>query len=151
MGIVSVIIGWLQYHLGLTDDPASSTGSLHAKTKDIKNALAILGNSANVRTDNTIMGWLASPIKSIQRGTISFTVSDTSKTATISSVNTNKAEIRLLGMSNAYTWSGNSGTQLPFGGISARIALTNATTVTATRGTALDSSLIVSYEVIEHY
>lgn len=39
MGIISAIIGWLQYHLGLRTDTASATGSLHAKIAHIVGTL----------------------------------------------------------------------------------------------------------------
>lgn len=35
MGILSALIGWLGYHLGLRTDAASATGSLHAKIENI--------------------------------------------------------------------------------------------------------------------
>lgn len=37
MGLISAIIGWLQYHLGLRTDAASSSGSLHAKVTELRN------------------------------------------------------------------------------------------------------------------
>ncbi|HMM52296.1 MAG TPA: hypothetical protein PKD87_11850 [Burkholderiaceae bacterium] len=79
-----------------------------------------------------------SKIKSIQRGTISLTSGTTSASATISSVNTAKATL---------TYLGNSVGDSP-ATVQARIALTNATTVTATRS-ATSTSAAVSYEVVE--
>ena len=78
-----------------------------------------------------------SKIKSIQRGTISLS-GTTSASATISSVNTAKATL---------TYLGNSVGDSP-ATVQARIALTNATTVTATRS-ATSTSAAVSYEVVE--
>ena len=39
MGIISAIIGWLQYHLGLRTDAASDSGSVHAKIAHIVGTL----------------------------------------------------------------------------------------------------------------
>ncbi len=36
MGLISAIIGWLQYHLGLRTDAASSSGSLHGKMAELR-------------------------------------------------------------------------------------------------------------------
>jgi hypothetical protein len=78
-------------------------------------------------------------IKSIQRGVIDLN-SVISQTATISSVVTAKTELRFLGCS---TNSPDTLTQaLP------RIALTNATTITATRGSSSNQS-VVSWELTE--
>lgn len=69
-------------------------------------------------------------IKSIQRGTVTV-----SSTATITSVDTTKTELRQLGFS--------SGSADP----SARIVLTNATTITCTGG----GSSVASWELTEYY
>jgi hypothetical protein len=87
----------------------------------------------------------SSPIKSIQRGTITIPANATSATATITSVNTSKTMINFLGYNHdtAYT-SYSPNIVVP------RITLTNSTTVTATKGTSHFASVtIVSYEVIE--
>lgn len=39
MGLISAIIGWLQYHLGLRTDAASSSGSLHGKMAELRTYL----------------------------------------------------------------------------------------------------------------
>ena len=85
--------------------------------------------------------FLGRAIKSIQRGTIAIT-SASSNTATITSVDTAKTELRLLGYS-----VNNTGTQqhVP------RITLTNATTVTATRDTSAGDTTTVSFELTEYY
>jgi hypothetical protein len=81
-----------------------------------------------------------SPIKSIQRGTITIAGNNTSATATISSVNTSKSMVSFLGSN-----TGGSGLFLL-----GRVGLTNATTVTATKhSTEGVSETVVSYEVIE--
>jgi hypothetical protein len=94
-------------------------------------------------TNWTLIG--PSKIKSIQRGTISM-VSANSATATITSVNTAKTELRFLGYSSNKV-SGEEWTPR----YSTRLALTNATTVTATRNSTSIATTVVSYEVIEYW
>ncbi len=84
-------------------------------------------------------------IKSIQRGTISFTTSGgssiSSSTATITSVDTAKAVIEFLGMTTAS--AGSEG--------SARVELTNATTVTAyCYQYGIAAAVVVGYQVVEY-
>ena len=79
-------------------------------------------------------------IKSIQRGTITATTSGA--TATISSVNTAKTELRFLGGSGLHTDVNGNAAAVP------RIILTNSTTITATVAYA---SAIVSWELTEFY
>ena len=85
--------------------------------------------------------YIARAIKSIQRGTISIT-SATSATATVTAVDTAKTELRLLGYS-----VNNVGSQqhVP------RLALTNTTTITATRDTNSGDITVVSFELTEYY
>ena len=88
------------------------------------------------------------PIKSIQRGTL--TISDgtgvISGTATISSVNTAKTELRLLG------WSNTDNSNVVHAGYeSPRIVLTNATTITATIPTSRGFTTTISWELTEFY
>lgn len=78
-------------------------------------------------------------IKSIQRGTISL-ASVTSNTATISSVNTAKTELRALGF--------RSGSADMTG--APHIVLTNSTTITATMNSS-GTTTIVSWELTERY
>lgn len=81
-------------------------------------------------------------IKSIQRGTISF--SATSATATVSSVNTSKSKLTLLGLTNnvgAAAFQGNDATN---------IVLTNATTITASK-TGSINTCVVSWELEERW
>ena len=78
-------------------------------------------------------------IKSIQRGTIAITGAASSQTATITSVDTTKTQLRMLGAS--VTTNVN---EMPY------IVLTNATTITATRvGSA--NTTTVSWELTENY
>ena len=83
---------------------------------------------------------------SVQRGTITiggnFPTSETSKTQTISAVDTSKSIINYLGNSVS---GADDVTMI------ARLSLTNSTTITATRARSDYTSTIVSYEVIEFY
>lgn len=80
-------------------------------------------------------------VKSVQRGTITVTSNSNSQTATITAVDTSKSMVNYLGftggaVSTYDTWP--------------RVALTNSTTVTVTKGGST-LGIIVSYEVIEFY
>lgn len=83
----------------------------------------------------------ARPIKSIQRGTITVT-SASSATATITSVNTAKCELRMLGYG---VDSPGDHQYVP------RLTLTNSTTITATRNVSDGISTTVSWELTEFY
>ncbi len=80
-------------------------------------------------------------IKSIQRGVISIAGAASSNTATITSVDTAKAVISCLG---------STGTDASTNSSSGYVALTNATTVTATRGGSSGTGS-VSWQVVEYY
>jgi len=80
--------------------------------------------------------------KSIQRGTISMTSGgSTSGTATITSVDTTKTELRMLGASNDAV---SDTTAI------SRVVLTNSTTITATRSST-SGTTVVSWELTEFY
>lgn len=83
-------------------------------------------------------GW-RSGVKSIQRGTILLNLGDATGTATITSVNTSKSELRHLGNSSIAAVDANT-----------RIALTDSTTITATRESTTQAAT-VSWELTEHY
>lgn len=84
--------------------------------------------------------FLPGAIKSIQRGTITIANAASSKTATITSVDTTKALIFSLGAESTETSVANT---------NVRLALTNATTVTAERG-GTTGSVEVGYQVVEY-
>lgn len=79
-------------------------------------------------------------IKSIQRGVISITAGNTSATATITSVNTSKSILFDLGASVTNNTNESD----------ARLALTNATTVTATRQ-GNTGTTEKAFQVVEYY
>lgn len=86
-------------------------------------------------------------IKSIQRGVIQIyspSSTITQATATISSVNPAKTELRMLGCSG----SNGAGSVTAL----AHLALTNATTITATRiSAAVADNTLVAWELTEYY
>lgn len=90
---------------------------------------------------STLTQFTGGGIKSIQRGTITLSLTLTA-TATISSVNVNKSMLNFLGCVDNTGFTTNLGF--------ARIELTNATTITASRGTGTSGSSVVAYEVIEY-
>lgn len=83
-------------------------------------------------------------IKSIQRGSIAITGTNATATATITSVTTAKTRLRFLG---DYTWQAATEDWCP----GATIALTNSTTITATRNNTLSGTHTVSWELTEFY
>ncbi len=87
-------------------------------------------------------------IKSKQTGVITIASTGTSGTATITAVDTTKAEVSLLGNSNdenqTFATSANN-----IGVFFGRLALTNATTLTFTRDLAGTVNFKGSFQVIE--
>ena len=123
-------MSFIRRQVGLRTDVASATGSLHAKVVYIAEKDIVKNGSA---------------IKSIQRGTL--VLSGLSAAATISEVNVNKTMLNLVGASSKSAVQ--AGTPVT-GHHFVRLALTNETTVSATRE-ASDAGATVSYEVIEFY
>lgn len=96
---------------------------------------------------STLTQFAGSGVKSVQRGTISFTGALTAG-ATINSVNVSKTMVNYLGQNGYY----NAASSSFIDGIGlARLSLDNSTTVTATRFSTSTVSHVVSYEVIEFY
>lgn len=141
-GIIGSVVGWMGYQVGLREDSASSSGSLHAKVGNIAEKDIVANGSA---------------IKSIQRGSISFGTSVTSRTATISEVTTGKTMLNFLGTNAVSKYVGVSGDAYPAGPAACtghhfiRLALTNSTTITAVRAEHQSTAASISYEVIEFY
>ena len=84
---------------------------------------------------------MAGPIKSIQKVAITIASGSTSNTATISSVTTSNAILLFNGNTTTQTTDYSSGT--------ARIELTNGTTVTAYRGASNSDTVTIYGTVIE--
>jgi len=151
-GVIGTILGWVGYQLGMRADAASATGSLHAKVKDVKSAVSTIAGKNIINH--------GSAIKSIQRGTIQLSTSETSKTATISSVNTSKTMLNFLGAmgSGAYSrfWDYPYGEEYRLavaetGHHFVMLQLTSSTQITVTRVEHNGREATVSYEVIEYY
>ena len=110
-----------------------------------------LGGNKTITSGNTltianikarILG--GSVIKSIQRGTVSITGTNTTGTATVTAVDTTKAKLALLG--EPFNNPGGST-------VTGYIALTNSTTITATRATTggFSYTSTFSYELTEYF
>ena len=98
-------------------------------------------NPAQIWSQQPLASRTASVIKSIQSGTIGISNGSASNTLTITSVSTAKAMITLQGVTTGGTLNSSK---------LARIELTNATTITATRiGTSED--VTIGYQVVEFY
>jgi len=106
-----------------------------------------MGIRNRFRGTTPVAQWLTSgagnAIRTIQRGTIVIPGASTSNTATITSVQFGNAIVAYLGCTVA-------GAENPSGSF-ARVTLTDATTVTATKGSGAggQDDVTVSYEVIE--
>lgn len=122
------------------NNTASSTGSLSQKLSYIMDQLEALQSSSSSSS---------SVVKSVQRGSLSF--SSKTATATISAVDVNKAIVVHGGSSYAGVGSGYPGAT-DSGLWDARLTLTNSTTVTATVG-YYNSSYTgpTTWQVIEFY
>ena len=145
-------MSFIRRQVGLRTDSASASGSLHAKTTDVKNAV-------NSIAAKNIVNY-GSAIKSIQRGMIQLSSSERSKTATISSVSTSKTMLNFLGAmgSGAYTcfWDSQYGEDYRHavantGHHFVTLQLTSSTQITVTRAESNGRNATVSYEVIEYY
>lgn len=91
-----------------------------------------------------VSGTSTAVLRSIQRGTITLADGQTTNTATITAVTTSRAYVRWLGFDVAAPVNSQAEARCT-------VALTDSTTVTATRGAgaAGAAALIVSYEVVE--
>jgi hypothetical protein len=99
---------------------------------------------SRLRGGTAVSQWLTGGggrVKSIQRGTITIASGAAANTATITAVDTANTVLRWLGHTSTIQQDDNG---------YARIALTNATTITATRASNPAGDCVVSYEVIEY-
>lgn len=128
---------------------SSSTGTNPAITLprlELTNATTVTAyrntsDTSTVTVKGTLIYFNSNAVASIQQGTIVFASGDATKTATITSVGTGNSMVINLGNTTAKTTS-SSGETVP------SLTLTNATTVTATRGVT-GTALTVGYAVIE--
>ena len=91
------------------------------------------------------MGTFGTGVKSRQAFSITISGADTSATATITAVDTDNYNIFYHGQSND-----NNGTAR-LNSTSARLVLTDATTITATRGGSTDTPTLIINGMIEEY
>lgn len=82
-------------------------------------------------------------IKSVQRGSVTIASGATTNTATINSIDVNNARLKFLGCNDA-------GSDVTAKALT-RIALTNATTITASVSSAPTANLVTGFEIIEFY
>lgn len=83
-------------------------------------------------------------VKSVQRGVITIASQKASATATINAVNMSKSELVFTGLMTTSSEGGQS--------TETNLVLTNATTVTATRGTtSYKTTVEIPYQVVEYY
>lgn len=130
-------------------DPATDDVTFFASRLALTNATTVTGSSIAGNASNTqiisyeVVEYFPGVLKSVQRGTVDMTTV-TSKTATITSVDTTKSTVDHLGFNS--NWPATPA----YGSVTrARWALTNATTVTATVGNASNASCSLGYQVAE--
>lgn len=92
----------------------------------------------------TAFGSQARSLSSVIRGTIPMGSGMTSASVTIPAVNTSLSRLRLVGVTSDDTGVTNAVNE-------PRIALTNSTTITATRRSGTATNLIVAYELSQYY
>ena len=145
-------VNTINTNVGAKADAASATGSLHAKVKDVKSAVSTIAGKNIINH--------GSAIKSIQRGTIQLSSSETSKTATISSVSTSKTMLNFLGArapGRIYLFWDSTYQEdyrlaaAETGHHFVTLQLTSSTQITVTRAQSNNTNITVSYEVIEYY
>lgn len=101
-----------------------SRGRVVRSPADNQTYVRIVDGAGTTDPSSDTTNWrpdVARAIKSIQRGVITIPFGAGAATATISAVNTAKTELRLLGGSSVANG----------GGLSARVSLTDSTTITA--------------------
>lgn len=148
-GMMEAVLSFLRRQVGLRTDAADQAGSLHAKVSNIENKI---GTSSDTRSSNTVMGFLATFVKSVQTGTTDLSgTGESSVNVTISPVNTAKSiVIATVEGSNAGSYSDIVRTR-------ASVILTSSTTLQITRalggtgssGTGFTTR--VKWQVIEFY
>jgi hypothetical protein len=99
---IEEILSWIRRQVGLRTDTADAAGSLHAKVKNVADNK--IGDSADVRADNTVMGWLATKVKSWQR--VTFSPDNSPYTVNITSVTSSKCLVFLNGAGRGSTSDG---------------------------------------------
>ena len=148
---INKLLAFLRRSVGLRDDAASATGSLHAKVADIatnkvQDIKNVIGTSADNRASNTVMGWLNSPIKSIQRGVTSTPGAGATTNVTISAVTTGKTMVHMLSTSYVGRITNDIN-----GMVFAHLTNTTNLRLENQGGATLGLGGSVSWEIIEYY
>lgn len=128
------ITKWQAYKPYIVGDQAISSADFNIYVRK-----TIGSGATDPSTDGSNWQALPTGVKSIQRGVLT---GDTGATATISSVNTSKTELRMLGLST------NNTTPSMY---LRKIVLTNSTTITMTNSGASGETTSVSWELTERY
>ena len=125
--------------------------TLRVKKDDVDNYYKIFGEHNTdllaTQIQTLLQGGKVSMVKGVQRGVISISANDTSKTATINAVNTSKAVVLFGGYDTDATSS--NGAQPKYNHL--KLVLTNSTTVTASRTASGHTNLTIPYQVVEYY
>lgn len=102
-GLLSAVIGLItalfSSLIGATSDSASTTGTVLAR---LKHLTTMIGSSSDGRGSNTVMGWLNSPIKSMQMGTIAIGSGYGTAQVSITTVNASKSLLLMTGYTSNY-------------------------------------------------
>lgn len=153
----NTIVTWL----GLSTNTGFAADEYSPKDYEARLALSTDGRTLTATKSDSdatwfsIVGWGVQEfypglIKSVQRGTLTFSALDVTKTATIQPVDTARSRVDLLGYSTPYSDFGIGANAESSYLHHVRIALTNSTTVTATVYSAGGEDT-VGYQVVEYF
>ena len=147
LGAIEVLLSFLTRQLGLRTDVADPASSVHGKLGSIKIDTAKIGTNTDTRASNTVMGWLNSPVKSVQRGVATLNSVNTLD-VTITSVNTSKS---MVIATDYWDSSSNSATtQFDIDSSRSYCNLSASTTLQIKRGGTRET-VYVAWQVIEFY
>jgi len=159
-GMMEAMLSFLRRQVGLRTDAADQAGSLHAKVSNIENKMHAkvsnienkIGTSSDTRSSNTVMGFLATFVKSVQTGTTEMSgTGQSSATVTISPVNTAKSIViakEEVSSANSYSDIVRSLASVTLTS-STRLEISRALGGTSSSGTS--SRTRVVWQVIEFY
>jgi len=127
-----------------TSSTSETTGLGRVELTNSTTVTAYRNSAGNTLTVNALVvdGDTTNLVKSVQKGTLAFAGSNTTKTATISAVTNNNTVINYPGLTSA----SNATDQLQI--FQVRLSL-SGTTVTGARNTSTSNALTVGYQVVE--
>ncbi len=140
----NAFIIWQGQHTNVT---ASTTYNSLIGTLALTNSTTVTATRGASNSDAlTIFGVVIDPtanlVSSVQFGTVSLTTTQTSNTASITSVNTGRSVVFYLGTSTTTA-------SLSINSVSFGVSLTNSTTVTAARETSTSATQSVAFVVVQ--